>query len=299
MRPLNNSITQKKSSIFYAAPVSTSRQLSLSSTHLSDHKPFMINLCPKKAVIVWNIMMHCKHNQGRYNNGFRMEESKADYQKRLVLIGEQFCSWIETDPSIIAGMFAEGPIEREDISILKSSIANRHMSGWGKFHLTKTDFGVTKILKNGFANRVLYEDTDLTKILEPALRSRVQSFKSNESYRLTNIHVPFQDPQRAYKKILTPIVENMVLGIREDQYRFHDICGDKNIPSSIELETIREVFEETTDRLQQKNHRLFSPVSMRVELQTSQDGHLKHVNGEQNYYQVDSAARIIVTPIGN
>lgn len=272
------------------------KQLSLKNQaiQLSDHVPFLVNLCKKTNVLCWNVMMQCREKNGHFNNGFRKKEEKKEYQTRLIHIIDQVCDWIQQDPSVIAFLGAEGPIEKEDIQIWISHLRSKNIPGWENPHFCTTTFGVTKIFKNGIvAQNTFFEDETVKQALEPALHNRITTYRSSQVYQISNVHIPFQNTKEAYKKILKPVFKDMIKNVGAG-YRCHDICGDKNLSYQDELSVIRETWQETISEVEASD-KSFSPVTMTIELKLSHDGHMKDIAGKQSYYQVDSALRVIVT----
>jgi hypothetical protein len=249
-------------------------------------------------------MMQCREKNGRFNNGFRKTETKKEYQDRLINLIDQICDWIledlkqaqaaQKEPSIIGGLFAEFAIEKNDSDIWISHMRERKIPGWENPHFHTTSFGVTKIFKNDMiAQNTFFEDETIKKTLDIELHNRITTYRTSEAYQISNVHIPFQNPKESYKKILRPILRDMIKN-NPSGFRCHDICGDKNLSYQEEMNAIREAWQETLQELQNKKG-AFTPVTITIDLKLSENGHLKDVNGKQSYYQVDSALRIIAT----
>lgn len=266
----------------------------------SDHKPWLYPLSGSHNALIFNLMMRGikKMQEGgrfRYNNGYGKEETAEAYQLRLALLAvDEICNILRNTPSIDVLFFEEGPIESDDIALFVSKIREQKIPGWEDICFAKTPWGVATCFKSNAVAHAFFHDESLAKELG-ALVNRCETFVSSDNNRLVHLHGEHGNPQKFYRGVLTPILMDRMRG----DYRFSvdTVLGDKNLSPEEEKEVLLQAYSDALVKLAMSG-KSFSLLSVKGELTSSYQGHIKLKGEDQEHHTVDSALKLMSTKVG-
>lgn len=275
----------------------------------SDHRGFTY---PQQEelihVLVYNMMMQAKSRKDRttgqitgFNNGFKIEESAEEYQRRIQAIAQKVQEIIKSDPGIAVIALQEAPINDEDVAHIKQAIQTAYEGCTfdshkeESFFMDYTQWGVmTVIHAQRLQNATITLDQDFAHAIQDQgikdLEIRVRTFKihqSGQTRTLTNLHLPHDAPDVACKLVLKTALQRLLEG-DITQKQLHEIVGDWNLHPT----RIAGLFEEALHELKQTLPGPL-PVAIRAHVYPNMEGHLDSSNRMKS---VDALLHLTVEP---
>jgi hypothetical protein len=111
---------------------------------ISDHRPVVHN-----KALFWNVMMRggMLRNKSGYNNAFKLDESEADYLKRLAKVAHVIAEIIYFQPDIEKIGLCEGPIESSHVKFFLKSLhqfvwMQKYLKNFYKPNLSSDNYGL-------------------------------------------------------------------------------------------------------------------------------------------------------------
>lgn len=222
---------------------------------ISDHKPIM-----NEGILSWNIMMQGRQrNAESYNNGFRIVETKQQYQDRLILVAYTLAEIISLHPEVTVIALQEAPITPDDIAIFTSAIAehailapfakmmsDKHLvSTWGLMTLVDNDTHEYKRLLSVFSE-------DIYEFNERAHTIRIYNTASTTGYTdIMNIHIPYRLHNQA--EDVSKSIDKLVYAAQEFVIPDHQIvCGDINVNPKLLSHNSESVFSKPENNIQSR-----------------------------------------------
>lgn len=256
-------------------------QLTPIDPSLSDHC-----MAINEDILFFNTMMHAKKKEdGNYNNAFCSEEQISAYHKRIENFITVLSLQLKMHPEVDIICLSEACIKPADQACM-ANLIGRCLPDWHRVVVyDNTDFGVMTIIRDCSKNKFFYQDGVLIERYGCYLANRCRTF-SNNTVKLSNIHVPYADPKSSFEKLLRVIIDDLMSG----NIKNHKIVGDFNLsPSDIEdcLKTVWQEKVKTSAANNQPPHALYASFF------PSENGHLK-ADGQR--YTVDGVLSLKIEP---
>lgn len=194
------------------------------SAQISDHHPIVHG-----DTLFWNIMMKGKFRRGRFNNGFGLIESNADYQARLAKVADVIAEIVSHNPSIHSINLCEGPVEADDVKHFLTALSKhpelkRHLSESGFHqpnHPDAYNWGLMMFADSKFTVTEMSSDFVLQNPSLERLRNRFQLWALTDGDKTKYValtHLPFggdvhtteetelSDTTAAYRKLVSKLL---------------------------------------------------------------------------------------------
>ena len=205
------------------------RQLTPIDPYVSDHRAVLFTKSNGEKVLSLNHMMRGRvkrtEKRVRPNNAFFQEETRVQYQERITRIMTHVVICLQKNPDIQTIAFQEAAIEPEDIAVI-ADIFKHFLPEWHRATFSVSEFGVMTLIRSD-ENNTFQLDASLNEQLGE-LASRCETFKNNQHYKLSNVHIPHSQSADAFEKIIEKILDDVI----ENGVTQHDIVGDFNFKSA-------------------------------------------------------------------
>lgn len=255
-------------------------QLTPIDPSLSDHC-----MAIREDILFFNTMMHGKQKKdGSYNNAFCLKERTLDYHERIKNFITVLSLQLKMHPEIDIICLSEACIQPADQAFM-AHLIERYLPDWHRVVVyDDTDFGVMTIIRDCSKNKFFYQD-DILIERYGCLANRCRTF-SNNTVKLSNIHVPYADPRPSFEKLLRVIIDDLMLG----DIKNHEIVGDFNLSPSDIKDCLKTVWQEKEKTSVANNQ---PPRALYASFFPSENGHLK-ADGQR--YTVDGVLSLKIKP---